>query len=784
MGQLDANEVPRRVLLARLTKALTASPIVIITAGAGYGKTTVATQWARTCPDAVWIFEGNQDSHLPKSAVAIIDDAEDTSEQFIRTLAGRVQAVIVVGRPGCETPFLSELLSGTAQVFGPEDLCFSTEEVSSLCSGMGVEPEVAVSIAEATDGWPIACRAMASDSAGLRADGSTWLELYIENAFFGPRPAEEQAVMETAAGLASASATEFEELTASPTIHALLYEWSKTGVLQHLPGPEEDRYRWSPAMRTALLDRLRRRDPTTAKNLAHRVADLFGARRSADALEVAMRMGERTLAFDLLCRYWLRLLFQSRTDVVESACIDLGGDENVNLLLIRACCREVLLDPVSARTLRARAIAQNTDRDSSVGLWADLFLEPAGVAKGHALKAVLDSLASPSQCPDYLAALTLAAWAQVRLRTDMAAAITLASSACSQAKSYGEEKLLQVALPSLAAAFAFRGDLNQAEATLAQCRDEHGDHDWRIFEGGIIEFLRAYLDFCRGDLASAQIGFRSVALLSGYSAYSYSALGRVYFAITVALLGQTAFYSDALRGLDTVAFEELHSISWRTQRNVAAAHLAWALGNHQGASQLLLAVLDVPSAPQMIGLSAQLFRRLGDHKNAMRAVQVVQTNDCPRLTRITHMVTSAVIRRQNGDKEGALQQMDSALSLATESRILLPFLTDPTMIDLVNEVASNSRMHDEIIALILLRSQNNTETFSLTARELELMGYLRTPMSNQEISDVLGVTLPTVKSHIQSIYKKLGVGSRKEAVRITAVQERNRNARSTFHPGP
>ncbi|MCP5032793.1 MAG: hypothetical protein GY939_13405 [Actinomycetia bacterium] len=52
----------------------------------------------------------------------------------------------------------------------------------------------------------------------------------------------------------------------------------------------------------------------------------------------------------------------------------------------------------------------------------------------------------------------------------------------------------------------------------------------------------------------------------------------------------------------------------------------------------------------------------------------------------------------------------------------------------------------------------------LTARELDIVQHLPTRLTNQEIANELYVSLNTIKSHLRSIYRKLGVASRNEAI--------------------
>ncbi|MDN5872924.1 MAG: LuxR C-terminal-related transcriptional regulator [Sinobacteraceae bacterium] len=52
----------------------------------------------------------------------------------------------------------------------------------------------------------------------------------------------------------------------------------------------------------------------------------------------------------------------------------------------------------------------------------------------------------------------------------------------------------------------------------------------------------------------------------------------------------------------------------------------------------------------------------------------------------------------------------------------------------------------------------------LTARELEVLEWVCDGLSNQEISDRIGVNLATVKFHLVNIFGKLGVKRRTQAV--------------------
>ena len=53
----------------------------------------------------------------------------------------------------------------------------------------------------------------------------------------------------------------------------------------------------------------------------------------------------------------------------------------------------------------------------------------------------------------------------------------------------------------------------------------------------------------------------------------------------------------------------------------------------------------------------------------------------------------------------------------------------------------------------------------LTERELAVLAQLPTMRTNEEIARDFYVSINTIKSHLTHLYRKLGVGNRREAVR-------------------
>ncbi|MGB0671818.1 MAG: response regulator transcription factor [Rhodospirillales bacterium] len=70
---------------------------------------------------------------------------------------------------------------------------------------------------------------------------------------------------------------------------------------------------------------------------------------------------------------------------------------------------------------------------------------------------------------------------------------------------------------------------------------------------------------------------------------------------------------------------------------------------------------------------------------------------------------------------------------------------------------------------------------ALTKRESEVLALLAQGFSNRDIADALGLREITVKVHLKSVYRKLGVKSRTQAVRVAmdAANGRKRRRKTT-----
>ncbi len=117
-------------------------------------------------------------------------------------------------------------------------------------------------------------------------------------------------------------------------------------------------------------------------------------------------------------------------------------------------------------------------------------------------------------------------------------------------------------------------------------------------------------------------------------------------------------------------------------------------------------------------------------------------------------------------------QSEIAQYLQAGIRAILP--SDASSNELINAIKAASVgltvFHSEIPVLITSPSTPETQSTPLTAREVEVLEMLAEGLGNKAIALRLNLSEHTVKFHISSIFSKLDVSSRTEAVILGARQ--------------
>ncbi|HWI74669.1 MAG TPA: LuxR C-terminal-related transcriptional regulator, partial [Baekduia sp.] len=139
------------------------------------------------------------------------------------------------------------------------------------------------------------------------------------------------------------------------------------------------------------------------------------------------------------------------------------------------------------------------------------------------------------------------------------------------------------------------------------------------------------------------------------------------------------------------------------------------------------------------------------------------------------LATAACAADAAGDRPDALRAVERALDLAEHDGLRLA-LADacPALEPLLRHVLRFGTTHRALVGDVLELAATGTARVPatpvvplrepLSERELAVLRFLPTMLTSQEIAAELFVTLNTVKSHLRNVYRKLGVGGRREAV--------------------
>jgi LuxR family maltose regulon positive regulatory protein len=186
-----------------------------------------------------------------------------------------------------------------------------------------------------------------------------------------------------------------------------------------------------------------------------------------------------------------------------------------------------------------------------------------------------------------------------------------------------------------------------------------------------------------------------------------------------------------------------------TEAAVAAADAATKLT----ADRELIGFPFTALAPVVLG---KALARRGEHAGAIALIQpaleLAQREDS-WVIRTYGLLALAEVQQRRGDAPAARRAI-------TQARDLLAALPDPGAAPALVERT------ERLLKLTprTRRDQARGEVWELSERELEVLRLLASSLTQREIAGELFVSFSTVKSHVRSIFRKLGVDSRAEAV--------------------
>jgi LuxR family maltose regulon positive regulatory protein len=819
----------RAALVAQLEDIVARHPITLVTAPSGFGKTTLVTVWADQTPQIVaWLaldpLEARSvdgaivaalESVLPhdrittftlesesetesldrrrrleeileataEPVVLVIDDAQRANASLESGLLGSLLAsaprslkVVLVGTTALELRMPRFILSNPDAVVGAEVLAFDAPEVHELAAEMASSADAAAVHVD-TAGWPIAVRLAllakrtSRGSAPQRTAGL--MHEYVRDVVLsGLDPDLARFVIE-AAVCDELTPRLAAELTGRTDAGAMLEKCRRLGLfLDRHDGPAGPQYRWHSLFARHCRELLAEEEASRLAELRGRAATLLAEARPLDAIALYFELDDAEAAAHVLLDSWVGLIVGNSAAAVDRVCMSLPASiaERPAIQLIRACARDVLGEHRSARELyeSVRATASVDEAHAIVAELASLFFIDDREQVAAALASVRARLASMRVgSPSEHAAITfVVGWTEMRSRLNPERTIETLEAAAREAQAIGDRALTRRSLEFLAYGLSWGGRIAASRSLLESLADEEPDvSSWVSYVGGSGAVASGMIAYWAHDLVRAEQEFRRVIAFSSTRS-TFADLARVLLAATAAATGDSRQCRRAALELQFLPPAEVQGIAWPIFRQVVVALLEEAVGHPERALQIARSLADEPSMPVVAVLVAGIMRRAGAYADALKVLRQQKAYMGVSYVRAALLITSALAHWTSGRQDAAHELCEEAIALGERETIRLPFTEgDPELRALLSAHIPLGTQHEEFLLSCLRPGATSSALGLLSERERDVFEQLRTTLTTIEIAERLGVSVNTVKTHQRSIYRKLGVTSRREALR-------------------
>jgi LuxR family maltose regulon positive regulatory protein len=781
----EAPAAPGVVRRGRLDAAVDEAierPLTVVVAPAGWGKTVLLSAWARA-HDVTVISVGPEHADprrflldleggletvaTGRSSALVLDDVQLLDAHGLSAIRGAVRddrgPIVVASRADPDLGLPRLRVEGRLGELRGVDLAFTDDELRALLDELGVvlPAERRRQLLGRTDGWAAGIR-LAVVALQASSEPEHLLDEfsgddrvvadYLTDEVLDALPHDVRDFLLRTSIVERLDVELAAALTDRDDAEALLADLERQGVFVVALDRRRRAYRYHALFAELLRARLRSEQPATEHDMHERAAEWFSAHGATElAVRHALAAGSRGRARDLLADRWLALMVGGHLpDSTMEPCTDprlalpvaharlLAGD--------RAGALERLA-PLDGATGRARRLADLLRAHATHDL--------AGARRAG--EAALDRDEDEGGRDDELAralAMHLLALSELAAGAIDPAGDRFEEAAALAAIS-GRERLRLECLGPMAAIEVLRGRLARAETHAAAALDLARRHGWEGVPavGWALAALGAAA-WLHGDLDSAD---------------------RRAEAAHEAVVGRDLLVGDAVRAL------RAHLRAARDDEDGARSLLRLVHDAEPGGNGVLARWLEAlgpaPWAPATgdgaADVTARAMRRLraGDPATALQLAMTLEglTGIHPTV-RISAVLVEA-LARENLHEPGAAAALEHALALAELDDLRRPFLAAGAPLrELLPGYASLCTVGAPLLAELLDALPVEREDAALTpreplsSRERAVLRLLPTMLPNSEIAGELFVSVNTVKTHVRSIYRKLGVGSRREAV--------------------
>jgi LuxR family transcriptional regulator, maltose regulon positive regulatory protein len=754
---------------------------------------------------------------LAEPVVLVIDDAHELAgggalaglDLLIKHAPAGLRLVLS-GRflPGLA---LSRLrVAGEVADVGAADLACTSEEADAYVAmlGLALAPAQRAELLGRTEGWMAGLRLTLMAGPGDAPPGTAAPAVidYVRDEVLDRQSPQTRAFMLKTSVAASLPGGLADALAGGSGSGARTLErLARENILVEPAGPGE--YRYHPMLREVLSAELRRERPDEVPVLLGRAARWHAARGEAvEAVRIAARAGDWAFGVHLLAQVDAGVLVPDGPAELESVLEAFPAEFRAGAAPVAAALAAARLWQGDAEGAAphldcARRSLDGLDAEARavVGPWVTALTvmqgaNPAGRAQSW--PAAEHASAAAATVPQYRTAglLWFAIGCALLRRWEVRPAARALAQASAQLAAGSLPGLRARALAWEALAAAGCGELAAADRLIGEAAASPAAGQREV--ACPVALARAQVCLARDELAAAAERLDEADRLAGSqaagepSAAAIAGLIRAYAAAAESDPAGAAASIARLRAARAPGDEALGALL-----AVLEAGVALAAGERDRAGLVLAgdgARDGPPGAPAgpadpARGLAAaaarlgraRLLLATGDDKGALETVEHWLDGTDPSVTlrdQVGALLVAAVARRRLSQVTEAAEHIERALLLAEPEGAYRVFLDGgpPVRSAMTVLVPPTSRCagfagrvlerFDGQPPRLATTAPSGAAALPLTGSELAVLRFLPSHMTNQEIAEALFLSINTVKTHLRSAYRKLGVANRRQAI--------------------
>ena len=736
--------------------------------------------------------------------VLVLDDVHVlTSQSLVQDLGGLVTALppnaraVVITRRDLPWALHRLRLEDRVEEIRGADLAFREADARLLLETVSqreLPDEVVSTLVKRTDGWAVGLQ-LAALSLRTATDPTRFVETFagsdhlvaeylLDEVIERLEPDVRRFLLHTCV-LDWLSADLCDAVTGTGNARVMLAELYRRSMFLIPLDPSGETFRYHHLFAEVLYYRLRLEEPEALDDLHHGAARwLLQNHREEEAVGHLLEAGDSQGAFAVISSVGHRLFERGQAATLTRWLSAIGAGDQVSAAAVEVNLLAAQLgsDDAAAATETYRRISRRADltlgeRTAANVLYSLLvFRDMPPEAVLRITDQVRDAvpLLAPEDVVDFLG---IGGLDSVQVMGEYTAALAhffsgdLARSATAleqvRAMPGMRYPVWQVYVRgSLALVRAWQGRSTEAEGLARSALEEarsfgisrhhastHADHALAL----------VHLDRLELDAAARSLGRARTSMHGRAATVSYFDL---HEALEARLAAAGKGPVEALNGMQGRGAPGTEAPILRDGRLALRCRLLISLRDLPGAAALLDDARDVE---QLVPARIDLALALGDVAAAREALAVWQVPPDDLRSRVRRLLREFVVLEAEGD-ERAVPALTEAVALAGADRLRWLFLEVPAALRAVRRgVVRAPWLTSDTLWNVALRLEPElraraTLTDALTDRELAVLAHLPSRMRNREIADELFVSVNTVKTQIGSIYRKLGVTERNEAV--------------------